>query len=190
MQTGNQQQQTPPGVLFVSTKETPTIYLNFAGCLCLDWRLPPPSLVWHAFVHLVGKADPFRVAVPYPKPPSLFHDKPRARWRMPTGGDGESANPRVQGCLGSGVHWGTPARGSGWVLMPRVLCSGSQSGLSRWSFLWDSRAHLRVIGDGRNGLPRWNLDHEQVPPTPRGTVQLGPRGAGTSWRVRGLNAPA
>ena len=79
-----------------------------------DRRPPPPSLAWHDCMHLRGKPDPFLVGCPYPKPPFLFHDETPARWRKPTGAAGEGANPQVRGYWGSGVHWGGPARGSGW----------------------------------------------------------------------------
>jgi hypothetical protein len=87
----------------------------------LNRLVPPPSLAWHAFMHLRGKPDPFLVGCPYPKPPFLFHDETPARWRMPTGGAGEGANPQVRGYWGSGVHWEIPARGSGWL--PPLGCS-------------------------------------------------------------------
>ena len=107
------QQQTSSGAL-VRIDE----YISIRYVACAYWRLAgfaataPP--MHHMLSHVFrGKADPFRVSSPNSKPPFLFHDETPARWRMPTGGAGEGANPQVRGYWGSGVHWGGPARDSG-----------------------------------------------------------------------------
>ena len=125
-----------------------------------------------------------------PAPFFFSTTKPPRDGACQLGGLGRAETPKCGGTGGRGSIGGDQ-RG---VLAGRRPSAGAQfwfaKRYSRWSFLWDSRARLRVIGDGRNGLPAWTLDHEQLPRTPRGTVQLtGPKGGGDPWESTGIKCP-
>ena len=121
MEVASEEQQSPPELGFIMDRYTSPIYAVSPSHVYSHRPAPPPPMscmIAHVFR---GKADPFRVSSPNSQPPFLFHDETPARWRMPTGGAGEGANPQVRGYWGSGVHWRIPVRGSG--RSPPLGCS-------------------------------------------------------------------
>ena len=125
--------------------------------------LPSRAMAWFPDEYLTH----FGSDIPTLGPLFFFTTKTCAMANAALAGPGKAPSAITGGYASGGPFGGHPAG----VSRPRGLCSGSQSGHPRWSFLWNSRAHMRAIGDGRSGLLRWNPDHGQVPPTPRRTVQ-------------------